>query len=150
MYVGQSFPIYFETFGFILGPGCSSSNRQTCQPSTDGEPIPFYALALEAMVPLRFQWCALEPTSIVVMWLPLVKRFQRCLGQETGCGGGSSWRALSGEMIGFMNPGILVKYHKKHYSAWKEAFESKRGFRLLPCFTFQFEQLWVDSALIEV
>lgn len=64
-------------------------------------------------------------------------------GQETSLRG-------RGEMIGFMNPGILVKYHKKHYSAWIEAFESKRGFHLLPCFRFQFEQLWVDSALIDV
>ena len=31
-------------------------------------------------------------------------------GQETSLRG-------RGEMIGFMNPGILVKYHKKHYSA---------------------------------
>ena len=41
-------------------------------------------LALEATVPPRFLWCALEPTSIVVMWLPLVKRFQRCGDKKQG------------------------------------------------------------------
>ena len=80
--------LLWETFGFNAWSWMFHQQTvQTCQSSTDGGgPHPMPCLTLEAMVPLRFQWCALEPTSIVVMWLPLVKRFQRCLGTSfTGC-----------------------------------------------------------------